>query len=75
MEITRDWLDSISDAKGLTIGQQTILTHHCKSPPFVGKLIGNDVAKFLEKCKGYRGAPEKIAGFAIAFLDTKPKID
>ena len=63
MEITRDWLDSISDARGLTRGQQAILTQHCKGAPFVGKLINNDVARFLEQCKGYRAGAEKIANF------------
>jgi hypothetical protein len=57
MEITREWLDSISDDKGLTNGQQILLKVWCKEMPYVGKAIPNNVSAFLEKCKGYRCNP------------------
>lgn len=55
MEVTRDWLDSVSDERGLTRGQQELLNIWCHEMPYVGKTIPDFVARFLEKCRGYRG--------------------
>jgi hypothetical protein len=33
IEITREWLDSISDEQGLTKGQQVVLTNLTGEPP------------------------------------------
>ena len=54
-EITREWIDLISDEKGLTDGQQQLLDHWAKGSPYVGKFIPQHMGEFLEKCKGYRG--------------------
>jgi hypothetical protein len=54
-EITREWIDLISDEKGLTNGQQHLLDHWAKGSPYVGKFIPQHMGEFLEKCKGYRG--------------------
>ena len=59
-EITRDWLDSISDDMGLTNGQQHLLNHWAKGLPYVGKFIPEHIAKFLQLCKGYRPTSEEI---------------
>jgi hypothetical protein len=57
MEITREWLDSISDEHGLTKGQQVVLTNLTGPPPWVGKFINDQQANFLMYCKGYRPKP------------------
>jgi hypothetical protein len=54
VEITREWLDSISDEQGLTKGQQVVLTNFTGNPPWVGKFITEQQANFLMHCKGYR---------------------
>jgi len=59
-EITRDWLNSISDEKGLTDGQQHLLNHWAKGAPLVGKFIPQHIGQFLEKCKGYRGTTNEL---------------
>ena len=59
-EITRDWLDLISDEKGLTDGQQHLLNHWAKGAPYVGKFIPQHIGQFLEKCKGYRGTNNEL---------------
>ena len=57
VEITREWLDSVSDEKGLTKGQQVVLTNLTGEPPYVGKFITVQQANFLMHCKGYRHKP------------------
>ena len=52
MQITREWLDLISDDHGLTHGQQKLLAIWCKDAPYVDKLIPDLVAHFLEHCRG-----------------------
>jgi hypothetical protein len=63
MQITREWLDQISDLQGLTRGQQKLLTIWCKAAPYVGKLIPDGVAHFLEHCRGYREMPQHVRDF------------
>jgi hypothetical protein len=63
MEITREWLDQISDEQGLTKGQQQLLSVWCKEPPYVGKVLPNEVANFLEHCRGYRQIPQSVKDF------------
>ena len=63
MQITREWLDQISDHEGLTRGQQKLLTIWCKSEPYVDKLIPDRVAHFLEHCRGYRKMPQHVKDF------------
>ena len=63
IEVTREWLDKISDDKGLTRGQQTLLNIWCKDAPYVGKQIPEFVAAFVEKCKGYRGPDRDLSAF------------
>ena len=60
IQITREWLDSISDDKGLTRGQQQLLSIHCGDAPYVGKTLDGFVARFVEKCKGYRGMTPEL---------------
>lgn len=60
MMITRDWLDQVSDESGLTKGQQQLLTIWCESVPYVGKLIPDEVAQFIEKCKGWRKTAQEV---------------
>lgn len=60
MRITREWLDEISDDKGLTKGQQQLLTKWCSELPYVGKEIPDQVAHFLSGCRGYREIPQYI---------------
>lgn len=55
VEVTREWLESVSDDNGLTRGQQTLLNIWCHGTPYVGRQIPEYVAAFIEKCKGYRG--------------------
>jgi len=66
MLITREWLDSISDGRGLTKGQQYLLNRWVGGVPYVGKLLDDKIAVFLEKCKGYR--PNK-SEFSIGVND------
>jgi len=63
MQITREWLDQISDLQGLTHGQQKLLTIWCKDAPYVDKLIPDGVAHFLEHCRGYREMPQHVRDF------------
>ena len=63
MEITREWLDQISDEQGLTKGQQNLLLIWCKDHPFVGKVIPDHVAHFLQGCRGYREIPQHVKDF------------
>ena len=53
-EVTGDWLDRIGDDCGLTKGQEALLNKWCDGPLFVGRLIPEQVAYFLERCRGYR---------------------
>lgn len=55
MKITREWIESVSDEKGLTPGQQKVLATWT-NPPIVGATIPDHIARFVEGCKGYRGA-------------------
>lgn len=57
MEITREWLDSVSDEQGLTKGQQVVLDNLTGGVPYVGKFITDQQANFLMYCKGYRPKP------------------
>ena len=59
-EITREWIELISDEKGLTDGQQYLLTHWAKGSPYVGKFIPKHISDFLEKCKGYKGIKNEL---------------
>ena len=59
-EITRQWIDLISDEKGLTNGQQHLLDHWAKGSPYVGKFIPQHIGDFLEKCKSYRGTNNEL---------------
>ena len=59
-EITREWINLISDEKGLTDGQQHLLNHWAKGAPYVGKFIPQHIGEFLEKCKGYRGITNEL---------------
>jgi len=63
MEITREWIDQISDEQGLTNGQQQLLSIWCKEHPYVGKLIPDQVANFLLHCRSYRGIPQHVKDF------------
>jgi len=63
MQITREWLDQISDLQGLTRGQQKLLTIWCKDAVYVDKLIPDGVAHFLEHCRGYREMPQHVRDF------------
>ena len=63
MQITKEWLDLISDLEGLTNGQQKLLTIWCQSAPYVDKLIPDLVAHFLEHCRGYREMPQHVKDF------------
>jgi hypothetical protein len=63
MQITREWLDLISDDQGLTNGQKKLLAIWCKSEPYVDKLIPDNVAHFLEHCRGYRRIPQHVLDF------------
>ena len=63
MEITREWIEEISDEQGLTKGQQALLETWCKGHPFVGKVIPDQVANFLLHCRGYREIPERVRKF------------
>ena len=63
MRITREWLDLISDDHGLTNGQQNLLAIWCKNAPYVDKPIPDQVAHFLEHCRGYRQIPQHVKDF------------
>ena len=63
MQITREWLDLISDDHGLTNGQQKLLNIWCQAAPYVDKLIPDLVAHFLEHCRGYREMPQHVRDF------------
>lgn len=60
IEITREWLDSAGDENGLTPGQRKLLDIWCKGTPYVGKTVPENVARFVEKCRGYRGMPADV---------------
>jgi hypothetical protein len=56
MLITEDWLNGIKDDQGLTNGQIALLDIWAKKQNFACfEVIPDFVARFLEKCKGYRG--------------------
>lgn len=59
MQITQEWLDSITDEKGLTNGQVKLLDIWCRGS-YVGADIPLFVANFLWHCKGYRGMSEEL---------------
>ena len=63
MTITDEWLESIKDSKGLTIGQTHLLNRHTGGAPYTGKDITNQVANFLAHCRGYRAIPENVRAF------------
>lgn len=61
MQITDEWLASISDEHGLTPGQIKLLEIWRERQAFVGYgLLPDQVATFLEGCKGYRGMPQSL---------------
>jgi len=61
MQITEDWLLSIQDENGLTRGQQMLLDIWKGRQYFVGYgFLPDQVAVFLEGCKGYRKMPEYV---------------
>ena len=63
MQVTREWLDQISDERGLTNGQQKLLNIWRKGVPYVDKLIPDQVAIFLAHCRGYREIPQHVKEF------------
>ena len=74
MQITREWLDQISDELGLTKGQQHLLAFWCKEHPYVDKEIPDQVANFLEHCRGYRKIPQTVKDFkGWVLLTTKER--
>lgn len=61
MKITQEWIDEICDENGLTNGQSRLLAIWCRGPgPYIGWTIPDYVARFIEKCKGYRGVPTEL---------------
>ena len=54
-QVTTEWLDHISDEQGLTKGQRALLQRWSPS----NELIPEQVAYFLERCKGYRRNPSQ----------------
>lgn len=61
MQITDGWLESISDADGLTPGQCKLLDLWAEKQAFVGfGYLPDQVAVFLEGCKGYRRIPDGL---------------
>lgn len=61
MQITPEWLESISDEQGLTPGQQRLLAIWQERQAFVGfGFLPDQVAVFLEGCRGYRGMPQSL---------------
>ena len=69
MKITREWIESVSDSKGLTLGQQKLLKMWANEP-VVGSTIPENIARCIETCKGYRGIPVD----AIAFWGQKSNV-
>ena len=64
MQITEEWLASIGDEDGLTPGQCKLLAIWKARQAFVGYgYLPDQVAVFLEGCKGYRGLPEHVRLF------------
>ncbi len=63
MQVTREWLDEVSDEQGLTRGQQQLLKIHLGEPPYVGRELNNYIAYFIGQCRGYRGIPQSLNGF------------
>lgn len=56
MQITEEWLETIKDSQGLTAGQTLLLNEWRRRLAFVGYgYLPDQVAHFLEKCRGYRG--------------------
>ena len=54
MLVTREWLESVSDEKGLTRGQQELLNNHAGGLPYVGSLLDDEIARHVALCKGWR---------------------
>jgi hypothetical protein len=63
MLIDREWLELIADERGLTKGQEHLLKFWCKGETFVDKEIPDQVANFLEHCRGYREIPQLVKDF------------
>ena len=63
MIVTQEWLNEISDEKGLTKGQMYLLKKWCKSDDHVGQEIPDNVGAFLVHCKGYREIPQRVKDF------------
>lgn len=60
MIITTGWLSSIMDEQGFTWGQVYLLKKWAGEDLWQGKEIPDQVANFLEHCKGYRRIPDRI---------------
>ena len=61
MQITQEWLASIMDDKGLTLGQQKMLDIWKERQHYVGfDMLPDQVAHFIAHCKGYRGMSQEL---------------
>ena len=61
MQITDEWLESVQDSNGLTRGQQQLLTIWADKLAYVGfGYLPDNVALFIEGCKGWRKTPAEI---------------
>ena len=63
MIVTQDWLNEISDEKGLTKGQLYLLKKWCKGDDHINKEIPDLVGHFLLMCRGYREIPQHVKDF------------
>jgi hypothetical protein len=64
MQITEEWLESIKDEQGLTLGQQKLLDIWAKRQHFVGyDMLPDQVAHVIATCKGYRGMSQRLKDF------------
>ena len=62
MIITQEWIETLKDEKGMTLGQEMLLNKWV-GVEWEGKEISEQVANFLEHCKGYRCLPARIRAF------------
>ena len=63
MIVTSEWIEAISDERGLTKGQKYLLDFWCKDHQYVDKDIPDQVANYLVHCRGYREIPQHIKDF------------
>lgn len=66
MIVTSEWIESIKDEKGLTRGQEQLMSIWKNRLHYVGYgMLPDQVAHVIETCKGYRGMSEELKNLLL----------